>query len=198
MTLDERTVDPDPFVEVGAWLDEAFAAGIRNADAMCLATAAADGQPSARFVLCKGIDARGFLFYTNTESRKADELAANPRAALAMYWVSLGRQVRAAGQVEPVTRDEAGAYFRTRPLASRLGAWASPQSRPVASRAELDRLWEEASASFGEDPPLPPHWGGYRLVPDEIELWEHRDSRLHDRVVYRRNGAAWRRQRLAP
>jgi len=198
MTLDERTVDPNPFVEVGRWLDEARQAGIRNAEAMCLATAAKDGQPSARFVLCKGVDARGFLFYTNTESRKARELEANPQAALVMYWADLGRQVRAAGRVSRAPAEEAEAYFRTRPLGSKHGAWVSPQSRPVASRAELERLWEEAARTLGDDPPLPPHWGGYRLEPHEIELWEHRDSRLHDRVLYTPVAQGWQRTRLAP
>jgi pyridoxamine 5'-phosphate oxidase len=199
MVLDERTVNPDPIVQVSRWLEEAWAAGIPNADAMCLATVAADGRPSARFVLCKGIDARGLRFFTNTESRKANELEGNPRAAAVFYWVALGRQVRAAGTVDEVPRDEADAYFRSRPLGSRIGAWASPQSRPIGSRAELDRLWEDATRRLGEDPPLPPHWGGYRLVPDEMELWEHRDSRLHDRVLYvREAGGAWTRQRLAP
>ena len=198
MRLDEQTVDPDPFVQVSAWLSEAWGEGIPNADAACLATVGSDGQPSARFVLCKAIDERGLVFYTNTESRKAGELSANPRAALVFYWVSLGRQVRATGPVRSLSREEVDAYFRTRPLGSRLGAWASPQSRPVASRTELERMWEEAAAELGSDPPPPPHWGGYRLLPDEIELWEHRDSRLHDRVLYRRDGTGWHRQRLAP
>ncbi len=199
MTFSEATVHPDPIVQVGRWLEEAFAAGLPNADAVALATADAGGQPSVRFVLCKHLDERGFVFYTNTESRKAEELAANARAGLAFYWTSLGRQVRVTGAVEPVPREETDAYYRTRPLGSRIGAWASPQSRPIDSRDELDRLWLEASERFADaDPPLPPHWGGYRLVPAEIELWQHRDSRLHDRLRYTRTTDGWARQRLAP
>jgi pyridoxamine 5'-phosphate oxidase len=197
--LDPRTVDPDPVAEFGRWLSEAFGAGIQNADACALATVGGDRRPSVRFVLCKAADARGFVFFTNTESRKAGELAENPEAALAFYWTPLGRQVRVTGRVESVGRDEADAYFRTRPLGSRLGAWASPQSRPLASRDELEGLLGEIEARFdGQEPPLPPHWGGYRVVPREIELWEHRDDRLHDRVRYLPDGDGWRRERLAP
>ena len=200
MALDEHTADADPIVQFSRWLAEAFDAGIQNADAAALATAGRDGRPSVRFVLCKAADERGFVLYTNTESRKARELAENAEAALAFYWVSLGRQVRVAGSAEPVTRDEAEAYYSTRPLGSRLGAWASPQSRPLASRAELDRLWEETAERFAYgEPPLPPHWGGYRVVPRELEFWEHRDSRLHDRVQYTRApDGGWARRRLAP
>jgi pyridoxamine 5'-phosphate oxidase len=197
--LDPRTADPDPIAEFGRWLAEAFAGGIQNADACAVATASADGRPSVRFVLCKGADERGFVFYTNTESRKAGELAENAHAALAFYWTGLGRQVRVTGTVERVSRDEAETYFRTRPLGSQLGAWASPQSRPIGSREELESLVNEVAERFREvDPPLPPHWGGYRVVPTEIELWEHRDDRLHDRVLYTRAASAWQRTRLAP
>jgi pyridoxamine 5'-phosphate oxidase len=197
--LDPETVDPDPVVEFGRWLAEAFELGIQNADACALATAGADGRPAVRFVLCKAADARGFVFYTNTESRKAGELAESAEAALAFYWAGLGRQVRVAGHVERVGRDEAEAYYRTRPLGSRLGAWASPQSRPLGSRDELERLLADVEERFrGIEPPIPPHWGGYRIVPREIELWEHRDDRLHDRVRYLRDRGGWRRERLAP
>jgi pyridoxamine 5'-phosphate oxidase len=198
--LDPSTADPDPIRHVRRWIDEAAAAGIDNADAAALATAGADGRPSVRIVLCRGADERGFVFYTNVESRKARELAVNPEAALAFYWVSLGRQVRAAGSVTPLSGDEVRDYYDRRPLGSRIGAWASPQSRPVASRAELDRLWQATAERFaGTDPPVPPHWGGYRIVPREIELWEHRESRLHDRVLYTRDAAGgWARTRLAP
>jgi pyridoxamine 5'-phosphate oxidase len=197
--LDEAAVDADPIVQFNRWLADAVRADIPNADAAALATAGSDGRPSVRFVLCKGADERGFAFYTNRESRKGLELAQNPRAALAFYWHDLGRQARVVGAVNPMTAAETESYFRTRPLGSRLGAWASPQSRPVSSREELDRLWEEASARLGDDPPLPHHWGGYRIAPEEIELWEHRDSRLHDRVQYLRHpDATWSRQRLAP
>lgn len=199
MHLDEAAVDADPIVQFNRWLADALRADIANADAAALATAGSDGRPSVRFVLCKGADERGFAFYTNKESRKGLELAQNPRAALAFYWHDLGRQVRVAGAVEPMTARETESYFHTRPLGSRLGAYASPQSRPLSSRDELDRLWEKASAQFGDDPPLPQHWGGYRIAPEEIELWEHRDSRLHDRVQYLRGpDGTWRRQRLAP
>jgi pyridoxamine 5'-phosphate oxidase len=197
--LDPRTADPDPIAAFGRWLAEAFASGIQNADACAVATASAHGRPSVRYVLCKGADERGFVFYTNTESRKADELAENAHAALAFYWTGLGRQVRVTGTVERVGQDEADAYFRTRPLGSQLGAWASPQSRPIGSREELESLVAEVAERFREvDPPLPPHWGGYRVVPTEIELWEHRDDRLHDRVLYTRAGGSWQRTRLAP
>ena len=200
MSLDENTLDPDPVVQFSRWLAEALDAGIQNADAAAFATAGSDCRPSVRFVLCKGADERGFVLYTNIESRKAQELAENAEAALAFYWVSLGLQVRVTGTVEAVTREEAEAYYATRPLGSRLGAWAAPQSRPLASREELDRLWEATAKRFADDePPLPPHWGGYRVVPRELEFWEHRDSRLHDRVQYtRRPEGGWSRRRLAP
>ena len=198
--LDPATVDVDPFVQFRRWLDEAFAAGLENADAAALATAGADGRPSVRFVLCRGVDERGFAFYTNLASAKARQLAAHRAAGAAFGWLQLHRQVRLRGTVEPVSEAEADAYFASRPRGSRIGAWASPQSRPVASRDELDRLWREAAERFaGADPPVPSHWGGYRIVPREIELWEHRESRLHDRVLYTRDAAGgWARARLAP
>jgi pyridoxamine 5'-phosphate oxidase len=150
-------------------------------------------------VLLRGADERGFTFHTNYGSRKGEELAANPRAALLFWWQPRGRQVRVEGAVERVPEAESEAYFRTRPRGSRLAAWASPQSRPLASRAELDRLYEEAAARFGEgDVPLPPGWGGFRLLPDAYEFWQHGDDRLHDRVRYERGGDGWRRTRLAP
>ncbi len=197
--LDERTVDPDPLRQFEAWFDEARAAGVVFPETMTLATAGADGSPSARMVLLKGADERGFVFFTSTGSRKAGELDENPRAALVLYWRELGRQVRVEGWVEPVEAHESEEYFRMRPRASRLSAWASPQSQPVESRADLERRFAQAAARFpGDEVPLPPHWGGYRVVPVTIELWEHRENRLHDRVLYTRVDTGWRRERLAP
>lgn len=197
--MDVADLDPDPVRQFAAWLGDARAAGIEHAEATALATADAAGRPSARMVLLKGADERGFSFFTNRESRKAAELAANPRAALVFHWQPLRRQVRVEGRVELIGDEESLAYFRTRPLGSRLAAWASPQSRPLADRAELERRYEEAAARFGDgDPPLPPFWGGYRVVPDALEFWQGRESRLHDRVRYERRGDGWTRRRLAP
>lgn len=200
MPLDEEDLGPDPISEVARWLAQAVAAGIPNAEAAALATATGDGYPSARFVLVRGIDERGFAFYTNTESRKGRELAENPRAALALYWADLGRQVRVTGQVEPVSREEAEAYFRSRPAGNRLAAWASSQSEVIPSREYLEARYAEAAARYpGGDVPLPPFWGGYRVVPAEIELWEHEGSRLHDRLRYTRlPDGGWLRERLSP
>ena len=197
MTVDERDLDPDPLRQFERWLEHARDC-VAVPEAVALATATSDGRPSARMVLLKGADERGFGFYTNSESRKARELAQNPRAALLFHWQPLGRQVRVEGSVEPVSSDEAAEYFRTRPLGSRLAAWASPQSRPLANRAELERLYAAARRRHGDEPPLPPHWGGFRLAPDAYEFWEHGDDRLHDRVRYERDAVGWSRVRLAP
>jgi pyridoxamine 5'-phosphate oxidase len=194
--VDAADLDPDPLRQFRRWFGEAPADGVAVPEAMTLATATAEGRPSARMVLLKQADERGFAFYTNLESRKARELDENPHAALLFHWA--GRQVRVEGAVEPATREESEAYFRTRPLGSRLAAWASPQSRPLADRDELDRLYAEAAAMHGDDVPLPPHWGGFRVVPDAYEFWQHGDDRLHDRVRYDRVGDGWRRTRLAP
>jgi pyridoxamine 5'-phosphate oxidase len=197
--VDAADLDPDPLRQFERWFEEAGAAGVAVPEAMALATATADGRPSARMVLLKGADERGFAFYTNLESRKGLELAENPRAALLFHWREpRGRQVRVEGAVERVPAAEAEEYFRTRPPGSRIAAWASPQSRPLADRAALDRLVAAAAAEHGGEPRLPPHWGGFRLVPDVYELWQHGDDRLHDRVRYERDGGAWRRTRLAP
>jgi pyridoxamine 5'-phosphate oxidase len=197
--VDEAHLDPDPLVELCAWLAAARDAGLANWEAMALATTAADGTPSVRMVLAKGCDARGLSFFTNVESRKSQELAARPRAAAVFYWQPLDRQARVEGMVERLTNAETQAYFDTRPRGSRLAAWASPQSRPL-ELAELEELYADVDRRFEgiEDLPLPPHWGGFLLRPDAVELWHGRPSRLHDRVRYERDGDVWRRYRLAP
>jgi pyridoxamine 5'-phosphate oxidase len=196
--VDERDLGPDPLVAVRAWLDEAEGATARP-DAMTLATATREGRPSARVVLLRGLDERGLVFFTNRTSRKGSELEENPRAALVLHWPELGRQVRVDGRVEQLSDEESRAYWATRPRESRIAAWASPQSQPLADRAELERLYDTEAARFGdEDVPLPGFWGGYRVVPDTIELWEHRENRLHDRIRYERTTTGWRSERLAP
>ena len=197
--MDERDLDPDPLRQFRRWFDEARDAGIEAPESTALATSTPDGRPSVRMVLLKHTDEHGFAFHTNYESRKGGELAANPNAALLFYWQPLGRQVRVEGLAERVPAAESQAYFRTRPLGSRLAAWASPQSRPLADREELKRLYAEAAARFpGESVPSPPHWGGFRLLPEAYEFWQHAANRLHDRIRYEREGNAWRRERLAP
>jgi pyridoxamine 5'-phosphate oxidase len=190
--------DLDPLAQLRAWAHDARAA-VGEPLAMTLATATLDGQPSARVVLLREIDERGLTFFTNRDSRKGDELRANPRAAVAMHWWELGRQVRVEGVVEEVSEDESAAYWETRPRASRIAAWASPQSRQLADRAELEALVAKVERRFdGRAVPLPPFWGGYRLVPATVELWTHRENRLHDRVRYVREADSWRSERLAP
>lgn len=199
--MDVDDLDPDPHVQFERWFAEASAAGVPYPEQMALATAAADGAPSVRMVLLKGHDPRGFVFYTNRESRKAVELEANPRAAIVLHWELQDRQVRVEGTVVRVDDDESFAYFRTRPRGSRLGAWASPQSRPLASRDELLRRYADVERRFAgeEEVPLPPFWGGYRIVPDTIEFWQGQQSRLHDRVLYTRAAdGGWQRRRLGP
>jgi pyridoxamine 5'-phosphate oxidase len=198
MALDD--VDPDPYRQLAAWLAQARAAGVPYPETMALATAAPDGRPSARMVLLRGFDERGLVFYTNHESRKGAELAANPQAALVLYWQQVDRQVRVEGAVERVPEEESRAYFRTRPHGSRLAAWASPQSRPLTGRAELTARYAEIESRFAgaEDVPLPPFWGGYRVVADAVEFWQGGEHRLHDRIRYERGAGAWTRTRLGP
>ena len=197
--MEASDLDPNPLRQFHVWFDAARDAGIEVPEAMALATSTPDGRPSARMVLLKGADQRGFAFFTNRESRKGGELAANPHAALLFHWRQLGRQVRIEGRVEPVSDEESEAYYDTRPLPSRIAAWASPQSRLLTDRAELERLYAEAAAHFPDaQVPLPPHWGGYRVVPETYEFWQHADNRLHDRIRYGQAGDVWKRVRLAP
>jgi pyridoxamine 5'-phosphate oxidase len=196
--LDEAASDANPLQQFDKWLREAIAAQVPEPNAMTLATVGAEGRPSTRVVLIKGYDAHGLVWYTNYDSRKGRELAANPHAALQFHWVELERVVRIEGCVELASAEESDAYYATRPLDSRLGAWASPQSQVIGSRAVLVANAAKAAARHGLHPPRPPHWGGYRLMPEAWEFWQGRKSRLHDRLRYRLEGSAWVRERLAP
>ena len=197
--LELEDLDPDPIEQFGRWMEDALAAGIVLPNTMTLATAAPGGAPSARMVLLKGFDHSGFVFYTNYSSRKSRELAANPAAALVLYWASLERQVRVEGRVERVPEAESDAYFASRPFESRLGAWASHQSAPLSSRRELESRLEELERRYaGGDVPRPPHWGGWLVRPHAIELWQGRPNRLHDRFLYTLRDGGWERVRLSP
>lgn len=196
--LDEDHSDADAVRQFSRWWDEAMASKVREANAMTLATADAEGRPGARTVLLKGFDERGFVFFTNYQSRKGRELAANPRACLLFFWPELERQVRIDGTVERASDAESDEYFKSRPLASRIGAWASPQSEVIAGKAWLLARAAEMGLRHGVAPSRPPHWGGYRVTPLAVEFWQGRPSRLHDRLLYARTATGWDRVRLAP
>lgn len=198
--LREHDVDADPLRQFAAWREDARAAGVREVEAAALATASADGSPSVRMLLVKRFDERGFVFFTNYESQKGSELAANPRASLLFYWDPLGRQVRIAGAVQRTSAAETAEYAHSRARRSQISALASPQSQVIASREELERRVEQHESRYAGagELPVPANWGGFRLVPDTIELWQQREDRLHDRLRYRRDGDRWTIERLAP
>lgn len=198
-SLSEFDVDRDPVRQFGKWFDEALNAHVPEANAMSLATVSADGKPSSRIVLIKEFDPNGFVWFTNYASRKGRELEANPHAALLFHWIELERQVRIEGRVEKIAAEESDSYYNSRPLLSRLGALASAQSQPVDSRETLEQRFAQVKEQYGEHPVRPAHWGGYRLVPEVIEFWQGRSSRMHDRVCYRRSAdGSWQIQRLQP
>ncbi len=195
----EEDLDPDPIVQFGRWFDAAQRNGLPQPEAMAVATATPHGRPSVRMVLLKDWGPDGFVFYTDYESRKGDELAVNPRTALLFHWQPLGRQVRVSGAAQEVTREMSAAYFSTRPIGSQVAAAISRQSREIASRDELEEAFRTKLQETGGRPlPLPERWGGYRVSPDEIEFWEHRDDRLHDRVRFRKTPSGWETARLQP
>jgi len=196
--LEEADVAQDPLEQFTRWMQQAIDAQIPEPNAMTLATVSKENRPSTRPVLIKGCDGRGIVWYTNYESRKARQISMNPWASLQFHWVELERVVRIEGKVEKVSAEESEAYYRSRPLDSRIAAWASPQSEVIADRKALEKRVEEFNRKYGENPPLPPNWGGLRLVPERWEFWQGRKNRLHDRIVYRREKGNWLRERLAP
>jgi pyridoxamine 5'-phosphate oxidase len=197
--LSEENVHPNPFVQFDVWFQEARGLGTMEANAMTLSTASPDGKPSARIVLLKDVDERGFVFYTNYESAKGTAIQANPRVCLNFFWGELERQVRIYGVAEKISRDESETYFRSRPKESQLGAWASQQSNVITGREVLEERFRALEQEYnGKEIPLPPFWGGYRVAPSEIEFWQGRVGRLHDRIVYANNGAKWMLSRLSP
>ena len=199
-SLDVADVDRNPFRQFDAWFEQAVNAQLPEPNTMTLATVDSRGRPSARIVLIKGVDERGFVFFTNYESRKGREMAANPYASLLFYWIELERQVRIEGAIIKTSAEESDKYFASRPLGSRIGAWASNQSQVIESRSQLETREREISLLYGDQPPRPPHWGGYRLVPEAIEFWQGRPSRLHDRLLYTRSSehSDWQISRLSP
>jgi pyridoxamine 5'-phosphate oxidase len=197
--LTEADAQDDPIEQFSLWFGEALKAELLDTNAMTLATASPDGVPAARIVLLKGFDEAGFVFFTNYESAKGRDLESNPRACLLMFWAVLERQIRITGRVSKTSAQESEGYFRSRPFESQIGAWASAQSRTVSDRAALETQYAQLAAKYAGAPvPLPPFWGGYRVVPESIEFWQGRPSRLHDRLLYVRRDGAWERRRLAP